>query len=143
MQIAEDVHGRRPGALGTAPQQRLDPGDEDDVREGLGQIVVRARVQALGLVVLAVLGGEHQDRHVVAGRAQGGADPVAVHPGQHDVEDDQVVRRPARPVQPLQAVVDDVHGVALGGQSLGQGEGEAAFVLHDQQAHGLRVPNRS
>lgn len=131
-----DVHGRGSGPLPAPPQQGLHPGDEDDVGEGLGEVVVRARVQALGLVVLAVLGGEHQDRHVVSGGAQGGADPVAVEAGQHDVEDDEVVHALTRPVQSLQAVVDDVHGVSLRGEALGERHGEALLVLHDQQAHG-------
>ncbi len=136
-----DVDGRGPGA--PPPQQGLHTGDEDDVREGLGEVVVGARVQALGLVVLAVLGGEHQDRYVVPGGAQGGADPVTVEAGQHDVEDDEVVDALAGPVQSLQAVVDDVHGVSLGGEALGERHGEALLVLHDQQAHASRVAKRS
>src|SRR5690606_11834446 len=89
-----------------------------------------------GLVVLAVLGGEHEDRHLVAGGAQGGADPVAVQAGQHDVEDQQVVAALGGPVQALGAVVDDVHGVALGRQTAGEGQGEAFLGLRGQQSGG-------
>ncbi len=79
----------------------------------------------------------------MAGRAQGGADPVAVHARQHDVEDDEVVRTVGGPVQPLRAVVDHVHGEALGGEPPGQGDRQPLLVLHDQQAHVHSVANRS
>src|SRR5919199_210669 len=45
-----------------APQQRLEVRDDDDPRERLGEVVVGAEVQAVRLVVLAVLGREHEDR---------------------------------------------------------------------------------
>ncbi|GGP88870.1 hypothetical protein GCM10010233_00380 [Streptomyces pseudogriseolus] len=32
----------------------------------------------------------------------------------------------------------DVDGVALGGEALGEGEGEALFVLDDQESHGTQ-----
>ncbi|GGQ33991.1 hypothetical protein GCM10010266_66610 [Streptomyces griseomycini] len=41
-------------------------------------------------------------------------------------------------MQALPAVVDDVHGVALGGQALGERQGEPLLVLHDQQAHAVK-----
>ena len=65
---------------------------EHDERERLGEVVVGAGVERLGLVVLAVLGREHQDRCPVAGVAQLLAHLVAVHARQHDVEHDHVVR---------------------------------------------------
>lgn len=127
--------------LTPAAEQGADPGDEDDVTEGLGQVVVGAGVQALGLVVLAVLGGQHEDRHLVSGGSQVRADAVAVHTGQHDVEDHQVVAALTRPVQPFEPVVHDIHGETLGGQSPGQGHREALLVLHDQQAHAHSLAN--
>ncbi len=136
-----DGEDGRGGSGAPAAQQGADPGDEDHVAEGLGQVVVGAGVQPLGLVVLAVLGGQHEDRHLVPGGAQGGADPVAVHAGQHDVEDHQVVAALARAVQPFEPVVHDVHGEALGGQSPGEGHREPLLVLHDQQAHAHSLAN--
>ena len=52
---------------------------EHDERERLRQEVVGAGVERLGLVVLAVLGGEHQDRRPDAFVAQRAAHLVAVH----------------------------------------------------------------
>ena len=70
------IAGARPAA---APQQRAQPGDEHDERERLRQEVVGAGVEGFGFVVLAVLGGEHEDRCPDALLAQGRADLVAVH----------------------------------------------------------------
>ncbi|WP_019632841.1 hypothetical protein [Actinomadura atramentaria] len=42
-------------------------------------------------------------------------------------------------VQAPVAVVGDVDGVALGGQAAREGGGEAALVLHDQQAHAVQA----
>lgn len=75
--------------------------------------------------------------------AQGGADPVAVHPRQHDVEDDEVVSTVTGPVQPFEAVVDHVHGEPFGGEPPGQGDRQPLLVLHDQQAHVHSVANGS
>ncbi|GAA3493255.1 hypothetical protein GCM10019016_003540 [Streptomyces prasinosporus] len=41
-------------------------------------------------------------------------------------------------MQPLPAVVDDVHRVALGGQSPGERQGEPLLVLHDQESHAVQ-----
>ena len=53
-----------------AAQQGADPGDQDRERERLGEVVVGAGVERLGLVEVAVLGRQHQDRRPVAGRPQ-------------------------------------------------------------------------
>jgi hypothetical protein len=108
---------------------------EDRKGERLAQVVVRAGVQSLGLVVLAVLRGEHEDRGGVAVRAQVGADPVAVAARQQNVEHDQVVGPLAGAPQPLEPVVGRLHREPLGGQSPAQGRGDLGVVLHDQQLH--------
>ena len=92
-----DRHRRSPWR---APKQRANPGDQHRERERLGQVVVGAGVEGLGLVEVAVLGREHEDRRPVAGLAQIGADLEAVATGQHDVEDDQVVGALGRPPGP-------------------------------------------
>src|SRR5215472_14386714 len=65
------VEGEVPGPqldgprLRATAQQRPQPGGEHHVGEGLGEVVVRAQVQPVGLVVLPVLGGQDQDRDPV------------------------------------------------------------------------------
>ncbi len=80
------VHWRR------AAQHGLQAGDQLARREGLGDVVVGADFQALDLVVLFTLGGEHDDRRVggqlVALEAARQLDARSA--GQHPVEQDQV-----------------------------------------------------
>ena len=102
---------------------------ELDERERFGQEVVGAGVERLGLVELAVLGREHEDRRPVAGLAQGRAHLVAVHARQHDVEDDGVVAALAGPPEAVFSVRGDIDGEALRLQPAPYRIGEARFVL--------------
>ena len=97
-----------------AAEQRAQPGEQDHERERLREEVVGAGVEGLGLVPLAVLRGEHQDRRPHALVAQGLAHLEPVHAGQEDVEDDGVVANLRVPATGRRAVVDDVDVVALG-----------------------------
>ena len=115
-----------------APDQRAEPGEQHDERERLRQEVVGAGVERLGLVVLAVLGGEDQDRRPDAFVAQRAAHLVAVHARQEDVEHDGVVGALAAPPEAVVAVVGDVDVEALGGEPVGDRGREQLFVLHDQ-----------
>ena len=116
------------------------PGEEHHERERLREEVVGAGVERLGLVPLAVLRGEHEDRRPHAFVAQGLADLVAVHPRQEDVEDDGVVGALACAPQAVGAVVDDVDVVALGLQAVLDGLGQRHFVFDDQHSHVAIVP---
>ena len=80
------VRARHPGAA----QRGLHPRAELAHRERLGDVVVRAELEAEDLVDLLGLGREHDDRHGLALGAQAPADLEAVHARQHHVEDDQV-----------------------------------------------------
>ncbi len=137
-QVAGPQHDRP--LRGAAAQQRPQPGDEHDERERLGEVVVGADVERVGLVVLAVLGGEHQHRHPAALGAQRLHDPVARLPGQHDVEHDRVVVAGARPGQAVQAVLAEVDGEALRAQPALQGRRERPLVLDHQDAHAGSMP---
>ena len=66
--VADREHRRARGRA--APDERPQPGEQHDERERLRQEVVGAGVERLGLVVLAVLGGEHEDRRPDAFVAQ-------------------------------------------------------------------------
>jgi hypothetical protein len=72
-----------------AAQHRLHAADELGDAERLGDVVVRAGLEADDLVELGVLRGEHQDVGV-AELAHPPADLDAVDVGQAEVEDDQV-----------------------------------------------------
>src|SRR5437899_6639914 len=100
------------------PQQGTQPGHEHDVGEGLRQVVVGPGVQRLGLVELAVLGGQHEDGRPVALLPQGRADLVAVDLRQHDVQDDGVVGVLAGHPEAVGAGQRDVGRKTLGLQAL-------------------------
>src|SRR6266851_2349291 len=120
---------------GPAPQERSQPGHEDDVGEGLRQVVVGPGVQRLGLVELAVFGGQHEDGGPVALLTQRGADLVPVQTRQHDVEDDRVVGvLPGHP-ETVGARQGDVGREALGLQTLLEPGGEPLLVVHNQDPH--------
>ena len=123
------------GAAGTAAQQGADPGDEDRERERLGEEVVGAGVERLGLVELAVLGREDEDRRPHAGIAQVGAHLEAVAARQHQVEDDEVVATLERQPTPFQPVGGDLDGEPLGAQPALDGAGDLAVVLDEQHLH--------
>src|SRR5512132_2525975 len=132
-QVAGLEHGRP--LSGAAPQQGPQPGHQHRVRERLGQVVVGAAVEGLDLVQLALLGGQHQDRGPDAVAAQGRAQPVAVDPGQHDVQDDHVVGVLAGHPQPVGAVQGHVDREPLGGQPVAEPGGQPPLVLHHQHPH--------
>ena len=90
---------RREGRL-RAPAQRLDPRDELDERERLGQVVVGTEVQAGYPVRDVGRGGEHQHAATASGPDQLGRPAVAVPPGQVPIEHDHVVVVDAQVVPP-------------------------------------------
>ena len=86
-----------------APQRRLHPRAELAQREGLGDVVVGAQLEAEDLVDLLGLGREHDDRHRGA-RAHAPAHLEAVQAREHDVEHDEVEGRLAEAGERLAAV---------------------------------------
>src|SRR5207248_1949367 len=123
------------GRVARSPQQRLDPGQQLSVGEGLGEVVVGAAAQPADLVRLLAVRGEDQHRYV-ADVAQPLQDRPAVHLRQPDVEDDQVGMggvRLAEPGAPVPRMDDVVAGAA---EEQPQRGGDVRIVLdHEQPAH--------
>ena len=69
-------------------QRHADAGQQFGSAKRLGDVVVRAQIQAQDLVHLVALGGQHDDRDIGGrGRAlQAAADLHAVDAGQHNVQ---------------------------------------------------------
>src|SRR5581483_7641474 len=126
-----EVAGRQHRRAGRCPpaQQRPQPGGEHDEGERFGEEVVGAGVERLGFVELTVLGREHEDGRPVAGLPQRGADLEAVHPRQHDVEDDGVVAAFAGPPEAVFPVRGNIDGEPLRLQPAPYRIREARFVL--------------
>src|SRR3954453_14801823 len=78
--------------------------------EGFGEVVVGAEFEAGGLVVEAVGGGEHEDRHAAAGVDDAFGDLVSGGAGDVPVEDGDVVGVDAQQFQCGVAVACDVGG---------------------------------
>jgi hypothetical protein len=133
-----DLEHRRPGRH-APPQQRPQPRHQHDERERLAEEVVGTGVERLGLVPLAVLGREHQDRRPDALGAEVAAHLVAVAARQHDVEHDGGVGVGAGPLEPLEPVVDGLDLEALGGEPARDGVGQGHLVLHQQHAHAVSL----
>ena len=100
--LVEQELGGRAEAVGADAEDRVlgllvlaelgaDAGEQHRQLEGLGDIVVGAGVEAVDLVAVGGVAGQHQDRALDALLAQQPAELAAVHVGQADVEDDEVV----------------------------------------------------
>ena len=129
------------GALGTAsPEQRADAGHQHHEREGLGQEVVRAGIERPGLLLRSGARREHQDRHPVARLAQPCAELVAREPRQHHVEHEGVVLVLGREPLAVRPGQRDVDGVPLVLEPAAYGPRHVLVVLDDQDPHPPRIP---
>ena len=125
---------------GVPPELRLDPGQDLDGVEGLGDIVVRPDVETQHLVGVLALGGEQDDGDICALPQLGGG-PDAVQARHHHVHEDQVDVVLLHQLQGLQTVVGVVGLVALAGEVDVQGGDDIPVVVADenviQRAHSL------
>ena len=118
-------------------------GNEHDIRKWFGEIVVGTRIQCLGFVEFAVLGGKHQNRCPVRLLAQPRTDLEAVYLRQHDVEHDRVVLVLRCQPQPMLAVEGVVDGETFGFQAASQRRGQSLVVLDHQDPHHHTVTDRT
>src|SRR5690348_8894231 len=126
-----DPHLRLLSVGGDPAADRPDPGQQFVHREGLGHVVVRARVQGLHLVRAIRAAGQHDDRRA-GPAAQPGDDFHAVQVGQAEVEDDHVRRVPGGLGQCLGAVRRGGHVVLPDAQVDPQRPDDLRLVVHHQ-----------
>ena len=117
-----------------APQQRAQPGQQLLERERLGEVVVGAGVEPLDPVADRVAGGEHEDRQVVARRAERAGRLDAVEPRHHHVDHDRVGRDAADAGERLGAVAGERHLVAVELQRATQRVTDRPVVVDDEDA---------
>ena len=137
--VADDAAAGGVGEVAVgAPQERPDPAHQLAQGEGLGDVVVRAQLEADDLVELVAAGGQEQDRRLGADRAQAAEDLEAVDAREADVEHDQVGRLGRGELQPLLARARDGHLVALllEGVLDAARDGELVFDDQDGGCHG-------
>src|SRR4051794_16446230 len=129
LEVAGDQRRRAPRRA--PPQQRAQAGQQLLALEGLDEVVVGARVEALDARLDRVARGEHEDRHVV-GRAQPARDLDAVELRQPEVEDHEVGVVGGGLVERRLAVAGDAHVVAVQAQGALEDLGDLVVVLDDE-----------
>jgi hypothetical protein len=127
---------RRHSARRPPPQQRAHAREQLLALERLDQVVVGADVESFHARVQRVARGQHEDRRVVLVAAQLARDLDAVHPGETQVQNDQVGEEGLGVIQGLRAVVGELHVVALHAQRALEDLGDLLIVLDDEYADG-------
>jgi len=134
-----DPQQRRPELAATA-QQGSHTGQQDDVRKRLGQIVVRPGVQRLRLVVLPILGRQHQHRRADSRLPQPGAHLETVHPRQQQIQNHGLITLCHRVLKPGTPVMNHIDGVTLSTQATTQRLGQFPLIFYNQQPHRAILP---
>ena len=130
-----DVDPRRT-VINPASPKRPNPGPELGHREGLGEIIVGATIQALDPVREVIEGGEHEDRRVEPAAPERCAHAEAIESREDHVEDDQLIWIGRGPFERLVAVTDDVDRVAIVGEAAADRVRDGRLVLDDENAQG-------
>ena len=136
LEVGDAQRGLGRGAGARAPRQHLDPRQQLDEGEGLGEVIVAAGAQPLHAVVDLAQRRQQQHRHRAARGAQGAQHGQPVDLRQHAVEHQRVVGLGGGEEQAVLAVVRDVDHVPGLAQALGDETGHVGVVLDDQDAHG-------
>jgi hypothetical protein len=131
---------RAAGSIVRAPRDRPQPRRELLEGERLDEVVVSPDVEPLHAIAHGIPGREHQDRRPDPGAADLGTQGEAVAIGQHDVEDERVVRVLGGEPAPVLDRRGEVHGVALLPQPALQEPSEPGVIFEQQNAHG-RTPS--
>ena len=129
-----DLSHRRP-RVGAPAVERSEAEHELSELERLREVVVGAELESDGLVVEAVGGGEHEDRHAAAGGDDALGDLVAGGPRDVPVEDGDVVGVEAQQLQGGVAVTGDVCRDRLQAQAVADGFRHVGLVLDEQHTH--------
>jgi len=131
---------RRRVPITRTSQEGANPSKKDGERERLGDVVVGAGVERLGLVEVTILRSEHEDRRPVSRLAKLCGDLKSVPAGEQDVEDDQVVAALGSQPQPVFAVEGDLDREALRLETTFNHCGDLLVVLDEEQLHGAILP---
>ncbi|PAV70292.1 hypothetical protein WR25_11086 [Diploscapter pachys] len=121
----------RPGAVRPA-DKRFDPGRQFGEREGLAEVIVRTRLQAVDAVVHGAQRGQDQHRRIQPRRANRADHGEAVEARQHAVGDDEVEDALAGEEQTVTPVMRGFDRVAGFGQALGE-IGRGRRIVFDHQ----------
>src|SRR5204863_325173 len=131
--VADDPASRGVAEIAVrSTQEGLDPAHQLAQPERLGQVVVRAELEADHLVDLVVASGQDEDRRLRAGGAKPAKNLEPVNAGQADIEDDEVGRLVRGELEPLLAALCDGDLVALLLERVLDSARHGELVLDDQ-----------
>ena len=122
-------------------QQRLDPGDEFDEREGFGEIVVATHPQSAHTVVHRAQRAQHQHRGTHLVLAQRLDDRKSVHSGQQPIDDHGVRPRRSCLVEAIDAVGRPFDFKTTIGQLRGDFLSRFAIILDQQHFCHQSIPD--
>ncbi len=137
-QIEAEVRHLEGGALlrrSAPPEQGLDARDQLGEGEGLDQVVVGPLVEAADAIVDVVLRGEDHDRGVDPVAADAAKDLQPLDVGEHEVEDDHIVRFVGGEVEAVATLGGDIDGKALGHEPAPDEARDLAVVFDEQDPH--------
>jgi hypothetical protein len=135
---------RRFHPLGAA-QQAAQARQQDRKLEGLGQIIVRPRLETLQHIFRTAASGEHQHRHENVLPAKFADHPEAILAGKHDVEDHDIeaVGLPHHQIDGVLAVFNHGNLVTFGFKVETQPTRKMHFVFDNQDpAHATNLGRR-
>ena len=118
-----------------AAQQGAQPRQQLFHVKGLGQVVIRARVNARHLLVPGAAGRENEHRHAAPHAAPVPQHRQPVHARQAQIQHGGVKRLHIAQVVRLLAVGRFFHRVPGGGNGLHQLPAQRGFVFHNEDAH--------
>jgi hypothetical protein len=117
----------------------FDAGYELRRAERLDDIVVGAETQSADFVDVFPLGRYHEDRNLFFG-PDALADVEAVHPGQHDVQQNEIVCAVEGPVQAFYAVGLDVTFDGIGFEEILFQFGDFLIIFNDEYFFHILTP---
>jgi len=128
------LHGGRTAPA--APEQGLDARFQLAQLERLGEVVISAQVEATHAVFGAAQRSEDQHGQAAAARPQAAKHLQALHAGQGQVEDQEVIGLGHQHMVGMVASAHHIDRMAALPQGLGQPFGQLLLVFDKQQTHG-------
>ena len=120
---------------GSATDERVQSsGELLDVKR-FGQIIVRAKVEAVEPLVQSAAGGAENHRHCRMPLPQVTQDAQAVAARQHDVEDNGIVTSRRGERKTFVAVIAEIHDKTLRFESLSQQAAKLLVIFHHEDFH--------
>lgn len=118
-----------------AAHQSADAGQQLLKGKRFRQVVIGTGVKTADDIVQRIPGGEHQDRCFLLSPAENPSDLEAAHPGQHNVQQNDIEGLGGREFEGRQAIPGMADLVLLLAKAAGEQSGHFRFVFYDEDSH--------